>query len=32
MGRWVGEHPHRSKGEIGVFLRGKLRRGITLEI
>ena len=34
--RWcVGEHPHRSKGRregIESFVKGKLGRGITLEI
>jgi len=29
VGEWVGEHPHRGKGEL---VEGKLERGLTFEI
>jgi len=35
VGGWVGEHPHRSRGEVGWenrFLEGKLGRGIAFEM
>jgi len=34
LGRWVGDHPHRSRGEgwAREFVEGKQGRGITFEM